>query len=94
MQNPTSDNTNVLWNSPSLGKITDISHWFYKTNPFLSLEVKKTGLNLSIFSGIAHYLIGMRQKNSQKSVELHCFEFQSNEGLIISVSHRPVPKLA
>ena len=50
VQNPISDNTNVLWN-------TAIGYpWFYKTTPFLSFEGKKTGPNSSIFSGIAHYL--------------------------------------
>ena len=57
VQNPISDNINVLWNSPSLGKNTAIGYpWFYKTTPFLSFEGKKTGSNSSIFSGIAHYL--------------------------------------
>ena len=38
-----SDNT-VLWNSPSLGKITAIDYpRFYKTTPFLSFEGKKQG---------------------------------------------------
>ena len=54
VQNPISDNTTVLWNSPSLGK--NYSYRFYKTTPFLSFEGKKTGSNSSIFSGIAHYL--------------------------------------
>ena len=48
---------------------------YYKTTPFLSFEGKKTGSNVSIFSGTAHYMGCV--KNSQKSVELHCFEFQS-----------------
>ena len=40
VQNPISDNTNVLWNSPSLA----IGYpWFYKTTPFLSFEGKKQG---------------------------------------------------
>ena len=42
VQNPISDKTNVLWNSPSLGKITAIGYpWFYKSTPFLSFEEKK-----------------------------------------------------
>ena len=37
-----SDNTNILWNSPSLGKITAVGYpWFYKTTPFLCFEGKK-----------------------------------------------------
>ena len=44
VQNPISNNINVLWNSPSLGKIAAIGYtWFYKTTPFLSLEGKKQG---------------------------------------------------
>ena len=59
-------------------KITAIGYpWFYKTTPFLSFEGKKTGLNSSTFFWYSP-LFGMRQKNSQKSVELHCYEFQSN----------------
>ena len=39
-----SDNTNVLWTSPSLGKNAAIgSPWFNKTTPFLSFEGKKQG---------------------------------------------------
>ena len=57
VQNPISDNTNVLWNSTSLGKIYSYRLlWFYKTTPILSFEGKKTGPNSSIFSGITHYL--------------------------------------
>ena len=57
VQNPISDSTNVLWNFPSLAKITALGYpWFYKTTPFLSFERKKTGSDSSIFSGIAHYL--------------------------------------
>ena len=44
VQNSISDNTNGLWNSPSLGKNTAIGYpWFYKTTPFLSFEGKKQG---------------------------------------------------
>ena len=58
-------------------KITAIGYpWFYKTTPILSFEGKKTGSNSSVFSGIAHYLGCV--KKQPKSVELHCFEFQSN----------------
>ena len=56
--NPISDNTNVSWNSPSLGKNYSYSigyPWSYKTIPFLFFEGKKTGSNSSIFSGRAHY---------------------------------------
>ena len=42
MQNSISDNTNILWKSPSLGKNTAIGYpWFYKITPFLSFEGKK-----------------------------------------------------
>ena len=38
------DNTNILWNSPSLGKITAIGYsLFYKTTPFPSFDWKKQG---------------------------------------------------
>ena len=44
MQNPISNNTNVLRNSPSLEKNTAIGYlWFYKTTPFLSFKGKKAG---------------------------------------------------
>ena len=62
VQNPISDNTNVLWNSPSLGKNTAIGYpWFYKTTPFLSFEGKKTGSNSSVFFWYSP-LFGKRQK--------------------------------
>ena len=41
MQTPMSDNTNVLWNSPSLGK--NYYPWFYKTLLFYLLKGKKQG---------------------------------------------------
>ena len=71
-ENPISDNTNILWNSPSLGKNAAIGYpWFYKTTPFLAFEGKKSWSNLSIFSGLVHYLECV--KNSQKSVKFALF---------------------
>ena len=62
VQNTISDNTNVLWNSPSLGKSTAIGYpWFYKTTLFLSFEGEKTGSNSPIFFWYSP-LFGMRQK--------------------------------
>ena len=56
VQNPISVNTNLLRNSPSLGKITAIGYpWVYKG--------KKTGSNSSIFFWY-RTLFGIRQKNS------------------------------
>ena len=44
VQNPIGDNTNVLWNSPSLGKITAIGYpWFIKPPLFYLLKGKKQG---------------------------------------------------
>ena len=77
VQNPISDNTNVLWNSPSLGKITAIGYpWFYKTTPFLSFEGKKTGSNSSIFSSIEHYLECFKKNAKISGIAL--FEFESS----------------
>ena len=50
VQNPVSDNTNILWKRPSLGK--NCRYW--QSLFFLSFEWKKTGSNSSIVSGIAH----------------------------------------
>ena len=76
VQNPISDNTNVLWNSPSLGKNSIGTPGFIKPPFFYLLTGKKQGQTHLFFPGIAHYLGCV--KNSKKSVELHCFEFQSN----------------
>ena len=80
VQNPISDNrpTNVLWNSPSLGKIYSFLGypWFYKTTPFLSFEGKKQGQTHLFFLVLP--IFWDASKNSKKSVEWHCFEFQSN----------------
>ena len=47
VQNHISDNTNVLWNSPSRKKITAIGNpWFYKTTPFISFEEKNAQTHL------------------------------------------------
>ena len=66
VQNPISDNTNILWNSPSLGKhYTIVYPWFYKTTPFLSFEEKKQGQTHLFFPGIAHILECVKNAKNQ-----------------------------
>ena len=90
VQNPISVNTNLLWNSPSLGKITAIGYpWFYKTTPFLSFKGKKTGSNSSIFFWY-RTIFGMGKKNSTTN---HFFSFNLcpiGNTLTYSVQYYPV----
>ena len=66
-ENPKSDNTNILWNSPSLGKNAAIGYpWFYKTTPFLAFEGEKTWSNSSIFFWFSSFF-GMPQKQPKVS---------------------------
>ena len=93
VQNSISDNANVLWNSPSLGNNNITAQLlaipgFIKSTHFLSFEGKNTGSNSSIFSGIAHYLGWV--KNSQKSVELHCLNFNQIKALIFQYKFKSI----
>ena len=56
VQNPTSENTNISWKSPSVENITTIICLGFIKPPVFFLLKKKTGSNSSIFSGRAHYL--------------------------------------
>ena len=67
VQNPMSDNTNVLWNSPSLGKKQlYTTPGFIKPPIFYLLKGKKTRSNSSIFFWYSP-LFGKHQKQPKIS---------------------------
>ena len=62
VQNPISENTNIVWNIPPLGKISDIGYpSFYKTSPTPSVQEIKTWSNLSIFWGYRSMVLNYAQ---------------------------------
>ena len=76
VQHPISHNTNVLWNSLSLGKITAIGYpWFYKATPFLSFEGKNR-VKLIYFFWYSP-LFGMRQKTAKN--QWNCIVLNFNQ---------------
>ena len=76
-QNPISDNSNVLWNSPSLGKITAIGYTpgFIKPPLFYLLKGKKQGQTHLFFWYSP--LFGMRQKTAKN--QWNCIVLNFNQ---------------
>ena len=76
VQNPISDNTNVLWYSPSLGKNTAIGDpWVYKTAPFFFMKGKNR-VKLIYFFWYSP-LFGMRQKTAKN--QWNCIVLNFNQ---------------